>query len=69
MTSPSNFFYVVEMPYNSEGQGPEMDPSKVVGTHYEIWDQILLTCTQFSDKDEADRVCKDLNLWFEKCGF
>lgn len=30
--------FVMPMPLNADGNGPEMDPEKVVSTNYEVWD-------------------------------
>lgn len=47
----------VPMPINAEGKGPEMDPSKVVRTDWEIWDEsifcVAIVCGQGSDSENV----------------
>lgn len=54
-------FYVVTMPVNKEGHGPEMDESKVVVTYYEVWDQSFLSVGSFTTRDRAFAICNVLN--------
>lgn len=54
-------FYVVPMPYNAEGRGPEMDPAKVVGVKYEVWDSLIVYQRSFSVLEEAMAFAGFLN--------
>lgn len=54
-------FYVVPMPINAEGHGPEMDQTKVVKTEYEIWDQLYMTYFICDTKSQAESKCLELN--------
>lgn len=33
-------YFIIEMPVNKEGKGPEMDDRKVVATYWEVWNEI-----------------------------
>jgi len=53
--------YVVTMPLNADGEGPEMDETKVINTQYEIWDQLMLAVCVCYDEEIAHRVADALN--------
>jgi len=54
-------FYVVEMPFNAAGHGPEMDPAEVVGTAWEIWDGLNLALATANTEEIARLICQRLN--------
>lgn len=54
-------FYVVEMPFNEAGQGPEMDPAKVAGTSWEVWDGLFLAVCTAGDEAMARLIAQRLN--------
>jgi len=59
--SPMNYF-VIPIPLNKEGKGPEMDPKKVVETDWEIWDEELVCISSHPTEEvaiaERDRLMK-----------
>lgn len=55
-------FFVVEMPLNAEGHGPEMDPTKVAGVDWEVWDQLNLAVCASGDEATARLICQRLNM-------
>ncbi len=55
-------YFVVEMPLNAYGFGPEMDDSKVIETRFQIWDSSSFYCVaEYTSKEEADYECSRLN--------
>jgi hypothetical protein len=54
-------FYVMPMPYNATGCGPECNPKFVVGTDYEIWDQLCLEYGSFPNQQDAEKHVAELN--------
>jgi hypothetical protein len=54
-------FYVVPIPINAEGQGPEMDPAKEVGVCWEVWDGLFLAVCTAGDEDIARLIAQRLN--------
>jgi hypothetical protein len=54
-------FYVIEMPFNERGQGPETDPAKVVAISWEVWDQLFLTVCSTGDEATARLIAQRLN--------
>lgn len=55
-------FFVIEMPVNKDGNGPEIDESKVVETRWQIWDCGSFYCeAEYSTKEEALYRCDLLN--------
>lgn len=57
-------FYVMEMPVNEDGDGPEMEKEKVFQTLWEIWDEnCVVVCTLMS-QHRANEVCNDLNHYW-----
>ena len=49
--------YVMEMPLNADGGGPEMDEDKVVKVTFEVWDMEQQTvCICFNRQDAVDIV-------------
>ena len=56
-------FFVVDMPINADGDGPEMDPAKVQVTLYEIWNGHCLSLGQFADRSLAEFCCAALNSY------
>jgi hypothetical protein len=46
-------FYVVPMPLDAQGCGPETNPELVVTTEYEVWDDIFLSYGSWSTEAEA----------------
>lgn len=47
-------YFIIEMPVNEDGNGPEMDPDKVVKIYYEIWDENYLTHGSYDSREEAE---------------
>ena len=54
-------FYVIPMPFNALGGGPEMDSAKVVGVSWEIWDDLCLVVCTTGDEVIAKLICQRLN--------
>lgn len=46
--------YIIPMPINKDGEGPEMDENKVVKILYEVWDYDFITLAQFETEEEAE---------------
>lgn len=53
-------YFVVEMPLNAEGNGPEMDPEKMVETIYCILDMDFLPVAKYKTEAEAEYHCDKL---------
>ena len=54
-------FYVVDMPINAHGHGPEMDPAKVQVTLHEVWNGHCLSLGQYQSRPLAQWVTDALN--------
>lgn len=54
-------FFVVAMPLNAEGHGPEMQPDMVVVTTWEVWDSLNLAVCTTSDEAVARLIAQRLN--------
>ena len=54
-------FFVVEMPFNADLQGPEMDPAKIADISWEVWDGLFLTVCSCTDEAIARLICARLN--------
>lgn len=54
-------YYVVDMPINANGTGPEMDPAKVQITLYEVWNGHCLSLGQWPSRALAQLVADALN--------
>jgi hypothetical protein len=54
-------FYVVPMPLNEQGHGPETDPAEVVVTTWEVWDCLTLAVCTTSDEAIARLIAQRLN--------
>lgn len=54
-------FFVVPMPVNKHGFGPEMDPAKVQHTSYEVWNVHNLSLGSYLTKELAQFVADALN--------
>lgn len=54
-------FFVIDMPFNAEGHGPEMDPAKVAGIAWEVWDTLNLTVCTTSNEALARLIAQRLN--------
>lgn len=54
-------FYVVPMPTNARGQGPETDPLMVVKTDYEVWNGHTLSIGSWPNEQMAKFICDALN--------
>jgi hypothetical protein len=54
-------FFVVPIPFNAAGHGPEMDPAEVVGTAWEIWDGLNLALATASTEEIARLIAQRLN--------
>ena len=54
-------FYVVPMPYNAAGEAPEMDKDKIVGTDWQVWDQVCLSYGSFPKWADAQALADKLN--------
>ena len=52
-------FYVIDMPLDKNGDGPEMEsPAQMT---YEVWDQVTIDLCVCSDKETAFLICDLLN--------
>lgn len=47
-------YSILNMPLNADGNGPEMDPSKVVKTIWQILDAEFTTISEHDAKHEAE---------------
>lgn len=54
-------YFIVPIPVNADGDGPEMDPEKVTSIVYEIWDEDFITVFTTTSKEEAQKECDILN--------
>lgn len=54
-------YFVVRMPLNRDGEGPEMDEDKVVEVIYEVWDDAFQHVSSYSTEEEASHHCNILN--------
>jgi len=54
-------FFVVEVPINAAGQGPEMDPAKEVGVCWEVWDSLNLALCTAGDEAIARLIAQRMN--------
>ena len=54
-------FFVIPMPVNKHGSGPEMDPAKVLQTSYEVWNGHNLSLGSYPSKALAQFVADALN--------
>ena len=65
MACPTDYpcppFFVMPLPYNERGEGPEMDVSRVVGVHYEVWDNFILSYASFDNPEMAHAYAGRLN--------
>lgn len=57
---PKPLYMVLPMPINENGQGPEMDTTKVVKTVYQVWDENCVTVAEFDNEADAVRRCEEL---------
>lgn len=57
---PSSLF-IIEMPVNAEGLGPEMNSNLVTHIYWEVWDQDFNTVAVFNTKTEAQEYLKNIN--------
>lgn len=46
-------FFVVPIPLNEKREGPEMDPSLIFCTVYQIWDENFLLVATYETEEEA----------------
>lgn len=46
--------FVVEMPFNEDGNGPEMDTDKIVSIDYQVWDIDYICRGSFDTRQEAE---------------
>ena len=54
-------YYIVDMPINADGNGPEMDPTKVQLTLYEVWNGHYLSLGQWPSRALAQFIADALN--------
>lgn len=54
-------FIVVPMPINDTGEGPEMDPTLVQETKWEVWDSNFRTVSVHDNRRDAIRAKLDLD--------
>lgn len=47
-------YCVVCMPLNEDGNGPEIDPSRVAKNVWEVWDSMFATVATFDSQEEAE---------------
>ena len=52
------YLYVVPMPLNKEGQGPEMDNTKIWDMNFEVWDDLCLAHATFKTREEAENYIR-----------
>jgi hypothetical protein len=53
-------YFVIKMPLNAEGKGPECDPAKVVKNTWEIWDSCNMAVSVHETSYDAWRALKKL---------
>jgi hypothetical protein len=60
MTPPIPPYFVIQMPLNTNGEGPagEHETVRVV---YQIWDSCNMTVEEFTSPFDANRRCSELN--------
>lgn len=55
-------YFVVPMPLNKEGQGPETNPELITKVVFEVWDVYTFeTESEHQSQEEADKRAFDLN--------
>jgi len=54
-------FYVIDMPLNESGEGPEMVQSQVRKIVYQIWNANLETVAEYYSPRKAELECRKLN--------
>ena len=55
-------YFVVDMPVNVFGHGPEMNTNNVVRTVYQVWDDCNVTVFESEDKQESFRKAYEMNI-------
>ncbi len=53
---------IIAMPLNADGNGPETDPSKIVRTVFELWDDDFTTIGTYETEREAIEARKQILL-------
>lgn len=56
--------FVVPIPIDADGRGPECDKTKVVAIVYQVWDQWTQQIKEFDNELEATRYCAECNKSF-----
>lgn len=59
-------FYAIGISVDENGNGPEMDLSKVFKTDWEVWDQSCLCVHRARDEQSAREIAEDLNVYWMK---
>jgi len=54
-------YFVIDMPVNSNGDGPEMDKEKITKIYWQIWDENFQFISAYETKEEADYQCSIMN--------
>ena len=55
-------YFVIDMPLNSKGEGPETDKLKVHSVVYQVWDECFCTVFESINLLEAERKCEAMNI-------
>lgn len=55
-------YFVIEMPVNAAGQGPELDPPAVADVVWEVWDDNNVTVSVHNSAAEAQAAADRLNV-------
>ena len=61
MYKPVPPYFVIDMPLNEAGEGPEMDQSLVRQVVYQIWDSNNVTVKMFKSPRKAQSICNKMN--------
>jgi len=56
-------FAIIPMPYNAQGLGPEMDPTKVVETEWQVWDDCNRCIAVLRTDHEELATVENLQAW------
>lgn len=64
-----SYFYVMDIPLNANGDGPEMDKDLITHYSYEVWDKTcIVVLTGFQTLFDAEQAADELNHYWSMYG-
>lgn len=54
-------FFVIPMPLNKDGEGPETNIEKILTTVYEVWDAQNIIVAVYDNEDDANEYAELIN--------